>query len=135
MKKCMLDTNIVSAILKGNERVITYAENYLKNDGAFIINAITYYEIKRGLLILGSKRKIIPFEEFISTCEFICPDKAIFERAAQIYATLSNEGQIIEDADILIAASVLENELTLITDNEKHFARIKGLTLENWIRR
>jgi predicted nucleic acid-binding protein len=34
MKKCMLDTNIISAILKGNERVITYAENYLKNDGA-----------------------------------------------------------------------------------------------------
>lgn len=134
MKKCMLDTNIISAILKGNMQVITFAEKYLQNQEAFVLSAITYYEITRGLLLLKNQRKMDAFMEFISTCILIFPDKTIFDRAANIYVDLADEGNLIEDADILIAATALENDLILVTDNEKHFSRIKGLIIENWVR-
>jgi predicted nucleic acid-binding protein len=43
------------------------------------------------------------------------------------------EGNLIEDADILMAATAIVEELVLITNNIKHFERIKGLKIDNWI--
>ncbi|MEI6147392.1 MAG: VapC toxin family PIN domain ribonuclease, partial [Methylococcales bacterium] len=49
-----------------------------------------------------------------------------------IKADLKQQGNIILDADIMIAAIAVSNRLTLITNNEKHFIRIPNLSLENW---
>ena len=40
--------------------------------------------------------------------------------------------EIIEDMDLLIAATAIYNELTLVTNNTKHFENIPNLSLENW---
>jgi tRNA(fMet)-specific endonuclease VapC len=48
-------------------------------------------------------------------------------------ADLKQQGNIILDADIMIAAIALSNRLTLVTNNEKHFIRIPDLSLENWV--
>lgn len=40
---------------------------------------------------------------------------------------------MIEDADILIGASALENNAVLVTNNEAHLGRIADLRIENWI--
>jgi len=32
----------------------------------------------------------------------------------------------------LIAGVAIENEMTLVTNNENHFGRIPGLKIENW---
>ena len=58
----------------------------------------------------------------------------IFEKASEIYALLKNRGKLIPDADILIGASILTNNYTCVSDNTKHFKRINGLNLENWLR-
>ena len=42
---------------------------------------------------------------------------------------------MIDDFDILIAATAIKHGLTVVTDNLKHFSRIDGLTIENWIER
>jgi tRNA(fMet)-specific endonuclease VapC len=39
---------------------------------------------------------------------------------------------LIDNQDILIAGIALENNLVLVTNNEKHFARIPNLIIENW---
>ena len=44
-------------------------------------------------------------------------------------------GELIEDADILIAASCLVEGIVLVTDNEEHFRRIEKLEIENWLTR
>jgi tRNA(fMet)-specific endonuclease VapC len=46
---------------------------------------------------------------------------------------LRKSGILIDDFDILIGATVLVNNLMLVTNNEQHFNRIDGLMLENWI--
>jgi len=45
----------------------------------------------------------------------------------------SIEGKMIDDFDILIAATAIVNDCVLVTNNTEHFIRIDGLTIENWI--
>jgi len=47
-------------------------------------------------------------------------------------ARLKKEGRIIDDFDLLIGSSAIANDLTLITNNEKHFARLTGIKMLNW---
>ena len=53
--------------------------------------------------------------------------------AAFIYSYLRKDGMLIEDDDILIGANALENNAILVTNNERHFSRIVGLKIENWV--
>ena len=61
----------------------------------------------------------------------LTPDST--EIYAKIKVSLRRTGSIIEDFDILIGATAIENDLTLVTDNERHFSRIEGLRVVNWI--
>lgn len=53
-------------------------------------------------------------------------------RAADIYGALHKRGALIEDADILIAATALVHGLALVTENALHFDRIPDLIVESW---
>jgi tRNA(fMet)-specific endonuclease VapC len=54
-------------------------------------------------------------------------------QAATIYADLHQRGTLIGDANILIAATSLEHGLVVVTNNERHYRRIAGIQLENWL--
>ena len=53
--------------------------------------------------------------------------------AADLYANLRKSGRTIGDADILIAAIVIKNNGTLISNNTKHYEGIEILKLVNWL--
>ncbi len=133
MKKALLDTNIVSAFIRGQEAVLSYARNYLQLHERFTLSTVTYYEIARGIKAISSREKYSIFRKFMAECELIDFDRRIADRAAQIYSTLRRKGLLVEDADILIAATALEHDLNMVTGNTRHFMRIEGLTLENWL--
>lgn len=52
--------------------------------------------------------------------------------SGDIYSNLRKKGIVVGTSDILIAGIAMENDLTLITNNEKHFKQISGLKIENW---
>ena len=133
MKKSLLDTSILIAFLRGERSVVSKVKEYLEKFDKLSLSIITYYEILRGLKYLGNERKLREFEELMDKSEIITLDRDIIRKASKIYAELKREGKIIEDADILIAATCLVKGFVLITDNEKHFRRIKGLETENWL--
>lgn len=60
-------------------------------------------------------------------------DETISELFGELKAGLEKNGMIIDDADLYIAACAKVHGLTLVTNNTKHFKRIKGLKLENWV--
>ena len=60
---------------------------------------------------------------------------AMLERFGRLKATLETQGERLADADLLIAATALESNLTLVTGNLKHFRRMQGLKVESWIKR
>ncbi len=135
MKKSLLDTSILIAFLKGEKSIVTRAENYLDYFDGFSLSIITYYEILRGLKYIGNKRELGDFENLMDNSELITLDREIIKKASDIYVGLKEKGELIGDADILIAASCLLKNMVLVTDDEEHFRRIKELEVENWLLR
>ena len=97
------------------------------------LNAVSYYEIRRGLLFAGAHVQLAAFERLWRELGIVMVDQAVLDRAAETYADLRAAGQLIEDADILMGAIALVNDLTLVTNNTAHFSRIAGLYLEDWV--
>jgi predicted nucleic acid-binding protein len=54
------------------------------------------------------------------------------ETFGEIKASVKKTGMPLDDLDILIASTALSHNLILVTNNEQHLRRIKGLSLENW---
>jgi len=131
--KYVLDTNIVTAILKDNKNVKERVQKVLVEGKEIFLNGISYYEIKRGLLAANATTQLYRFEEFCKKFGLLLLDtKPIFDEAAEIYANLRPKGELIEDADILIASVVKTRDFILVSD-DTHFNRIHGLTTENWL--
>lgn len=121
-----LDANIVSYLLKGNKEIFSKLSDLASNDHTI------YIEIKRGLLANGASTKLNRFINFAKVLGIVELKTSTLDIAAQIYADLKNDGNIIEDDDIFIGATALENDAILVTNNERHLGRIKDLKYEVW---
>ena len=73
----------------------------------------------RDIIKLKNSLKVVPITDRISRHALILIEKLF----------LSNH---LEFLDALIAATAIENNLTLVTANVKHFSPIKGLKLTSW---
>ncbi|OBQ38499.1 MAG: twitching motility protein PilT [Anabaena sp. CRKS33] len=129
----LLDTNIVSASLKQNIEVALKITE-IRRQGEFIgISGITYYEVQRGLLRSNANRKLAWFQQFCQDYPVLfLDDMRIFQKASEIHADLTNRGKIIQDADILIAATAIIHNLVLVS-HDSDLTRVKDLQLENWL--
>ncbi|NOR77872.1 MAG: PIN domain-containing protein [Methanophagales archaeon] len=135
MRSSLLDTSILIAFLRGEEDVVSKVEAYLEEFDMLSLSIITYYEILRGLKYIENEKKLRGFEQLMDKSEIITLAREVMDRASEIYAELKRRGELIEDADILIAASCLVKGMVLVTDNEEHFRRIEKLEVENWLTR
>ena len=133
MKGYTLDTNMVAAHLKRNPLVTQRMRDAEATGYAVMLNAVSYYETRRGLLYAGARTQLTAFEQLWRTQGILMMDQAALDKAAQIYAALRATGQLIEDADMLTAAIALTNDLALVTNNTSHFSRITDLHLEDWL--
>ena len=129
----ILDTDILSLLMRKNDAVLTKASAYLSEHQRFTISIITRYEVLRGLKAKGALKQAERFEDFCVRNQVLPIDDKVIVRAADIYADLYNRGELIADADILIAASALTNGCGIVTNNEAHFRRVEGLRVENWL--
>jgi tRNA(fMet)-specific endonuclease VapC len=69
------------------------------------------------------------FRYFLGFSRMLGLDDQIMKRFAETRAFLRRRGQGIADLDLLIAATALHHDLTLLTFNQRHFARIADLKL------
>jgi len=132
----VLDTCIITAYQKNNEKVQRKLEEKIFLGEEIFINALSYYEIKRGLLDAKATKKLEYFNELCKKFKvLLLDDLSFFNKASKIYVNLKSKGKPIgNDVDILIGAQALEQNMTVVTDNIKHFKRINGLIIENWLR-
>ncbi len=132
MTESLIDTDILSFYFKGDSKVVDKFNDYLKEFDVINVSIITYYEILGGLKFKKAERQIKEFEEFVSNNTIIHISEQSAKLAGDIYADLRQKGITIGTSDILIAGIAIENELTLVTNNERHYESIKGLKIENW---
>lgn len=127
----MLDTNIVSYLLEKDCKIVEKFDSIFFDNEVKISNVV-HYEIQRGIFYRQSKTLQDKFDIFCEHIPVIPVTDEDFMQAAHIYADLRRTGRIIEDSDIFIGASALVNNAVLVTNNEEHLGRIKGLRIENW---
>ena len=134
MRECLLDTDILSYYLKGNEKVIKKVEDYLFSGEYFrlTISEITCFEILAGLEYRNATKQVRVFESFMKKCNIATLSKRSIKISAQVYGKLRQKGIILGTPDLLIAGIAMENDYILVTNNEKHFQEIDGQTISNW---
>lgn len=132
MSPSMLNTDILSEFLRGNEKVVKNVDEYLLEFGFVSLSIITYYEILNGLLYKDAKKQLKKFENFVTLNNVLLLTLKSTKLAANIQADLRKKGREIGHADTLIAGIAIANKLQLVTNNTDHFKRIKGLQLANW---
>jgi tRNA(fMet)-specific endonuclease VapC len=134
LPRALLDTDTLSAVMRGTPPVLAKARDYLAEYGTFSFSIITRYEVLRGLKAKNAIVQLRAFDRLCATSQIVpLTDEAVV-KASEIYAELRRRGEPIGDADVLIAASALVHGLTVVTNNENHFRRISGLDVENWFR-
>lgn len=130
----LLDSNIVSYILKRNVIVDQKFREVRRLKQDVFISCITYYEVKRGLLAINATRQLAEFNKFCQTYKFLLiDDLEIIELACEIYVDLQRRGFTIQEQDILIAATAIARGLILVS-NDSDLLRVEGLSLDNWAR-
>jgi tRNA(fMet)-specific endonuclease VapC len=127
----LLDTDIVIYSLKGQEEVIRNLEHHQRDP--LKISVITlmelYYGAYKSEKVTGNLAKVRRIENVF---DVIAMDFSIAETFGMIKSALEIQGSPLDDFDLAIAACALAHNLTLVTNNEKHFQRVEGLNLENW---
>ena len=129
----LIDTDIIILALRGDKTVLAKFEE--NKNIPISISMITYAELVFGakrsqnertnMLKVNRIREIYPVEEL---------NIGIMELFADIKAKMYSKAMRIEDLDLFIAATAIYNDLTLVTNNTKHFKNIPLLKLENWKR-
>lgn len=127
----LIDTDTIIFALRGDEKVLSKFEE--NKNLPISISMITYAELifgakrsqneQKNMIKVNHIRNIYPIEEL---------NEGVMEVFADIKAKMFDKGLRIEDMDLLIAATAIYNELTLVTNNTKHFENIPNLELENW---
>ena len=119
--------------MRKNPTALNRARTYLADHRQFTISLVTRFEILRGLKAKRATAQLAAFDAFCGNNEVLPITDGVIVRAADIYADLHGRGQLIPDADILIAATAIENALVLATNNLRDFGRIAGLRIDNWL--
>jgi tRNA(fMet)-specific endonuclease VapC len=71
---------------------------------------------------------------FLDTLPVLAPDLASARLFGDVKAQLATSGRIVADADLFIAAIALSRGATLVTGNRRHYERIPGIVVEDWLR-
>lgn len=127
-----LDTNICIYFLKGKKEEVRTNLKKLKPE------QIKIPSIVKAELLLGaaksqnSKKNREIVSRFLEPFEIIPFGDTEAEIYSEIRSELEKKGNPIDPNDLLIAATVLSGNGTLITNNEKEFKRIPSLKVENW---
>jgi tRNA(fMet)-specific endonuclease VapC len=127
----MLDTDTVSFALRGQGRVASRLLEHRPSE--VCISSLTLAELRHGASLRRSRRLHRLIDAFVQSVAVADFDRVAADRFGGLGALRSRRGAPIGTVDTLIAAHALALGLTLVTNNEKHFSRVPGLTIETWV--
>lgn len=134
--KYVLDTNAVSALMKGEPAILDRLERESRAEVALPQPVLA--EIAYGLARLPKSKRQSALEERFEVIRAELPRAEWTDRVSEsfgaIKADLEKRGRTIEDFDAAIAAHALASGAVLVTANLEHMVRIPGLRVEDWAR-
>ena len=128
----LLDTDICIFIMKGRDlalgrRLDTFAQQSAVSD-------VSLFELYSGAERYDFPlKRIRVIDEFAARLTVLTFNTKVARIAGKIRFHLERAGQMIGGYDVLIAATALSENLTLVTNNLREFNRVEGLVLEKWV--
>ncbi len=129
----ILDSNTISYYFRGDPQVVPRLQAVSPADIA--VPAIVEYELRYGLLRLpleAATPRLAALTALLRPMQILAFDSECAAHAARIRANLEAAGTPIGPHDILIAATALRYQATLVTRNLREFNRIQGLDCLSW---
>lgn len=133
IRRYLLDTNILSDLVRHPqgpiaERIETVGEDRV------CTSLIVAAELRYGAAKRGSRRLTAQLDTILGAIDVLSLEPPIDTIYGDLRARLERTGNLIGPNDLLIAAQALSLDCILVSDNEREFSRVEGLTLENWRR-
>ncbi len=128
----LLDTDTCIAILRGNETVIGRRAATADDVGTTWITAAELYYGAAKSRDVERNRALVT--GFLATLPVFGFDEISVQIFGEAKALLERQGQRLADADLFIGAIAVAQRAVVVTGNRRHYARIPGVAIEDWIR-
>ena len=128
----LLDTNIVSHLVRNPQGGVAQHIRAV-GEAQVCTSIIVAAELRYGAAKKGSPRISAQLEMVLGALEVLALEKPADSAYGELRTRLERAGTPIGANDLLIAAQALALGYTIVTDNEREFARIKDLPYENWL--
>jgi tRNA(fMet)-specific endonuclease VapC len=129
----LFDTDTLIDLARGERAVSERYLAALSKGAALHISTVTVFEFRYGM---GRSRRQAAqesaFQQLLASVDIEPLLLADAEEASRVKVRLATIGRMIGSYDLLIAAQALTRALTLVTSNTREFARVAGLTVEDW---
>jgi tRNA(fMet)-specific endonuclease VapC len=129
----LLDTNIVSDLVRNPQGRIADRIAQVGED-AVCTSVIVAAELRYGATKKGLERLTVQLERVLGALVILPFEEPADRTYGELRAKLEAAGTPIGGNDLLIAAQAMASGCAVVTDNERAFARVAGLTVVNWLR-
>ena len=129
--KC-LDTDLLVAIIRGKDEAKRKV-SLLDTEGRQATTTVNAFELFYGAhKSRMTDENVRQTRRLLSRLLLLPLAVASAERAGSIFASLEKKGMPLDFRDAMIAGIALENRLTIVTRNRSDYARVPGLSVEEW---
>lgn len=128
----LLDSNSMSDLIRhpGGKVARRFA---VVGEPVVCTSIVVACELRFGAAKKGSSELSSRVDELLASFNVLPLDREADRHYAEIRTHLNRKGRPIGSNDLLIAAHTLALDLILVTDNVDEFARVPGLSIENWL--
>jgi len=128
----LLDTDTIIYILKGNPVAEKYLRRYYHDPIKLCIITLMelYYGAYKSHRVASNLAKIKTLEH---TFEILPLGQEMVEIFGEQKSRLEKMGTALDDFDLILGCCALSHNLILVTNNTRHFKKMEGLKLANWI--
>jgi tRNA(fMet)-specific endonuclease VapC len=131
MPEYMLDTDTVSFALRGHGRVAARLLEHRPSQ--LCMSSITLAELRFGAEAKRSQKLHNLIDTFAEAIAVVAFDQPAADQFGAVAVSLARRGVPIGTFDTLMAAHALSLGLIFVTNNAKHFGRVRGLKTLNWV--
>lgn len=130
----LFDTDVLSAVMKYPPAALLMKLASVKPEDQFtsamVIGELAFgaYRTDRAEYFLGR------LDRLLQNVRVLPIDQKVADSYGKLRAALERARTPLDDPDMLIAATALAGKLTVVTGNVRHFHKVPGLNVENWLR-
>lgn len=133
MNRYLLDTSIVAFLFRGKYGIAEQLGKLVPEQCC--VSDVTVAELTYGAYHSSRVQYNLEMIRRFTRLVTVVPFASAIEEYGRQKDRLIKNGQMIEDFDLFIGCTAVANNMVMVTDNVKHFSRIDGIEIENWVKR